>query len=373
LITTGTLPLQLGDFKYMTMLDVSLNSVVSLPTTLGKLKNLQNLQIYKIIARQVFPDVLTTMTWLKTLSMYFSSYSGLIPVGITNMASLQNLYIGSNSFSNLPSVIGLMTNLRELVIDGNRFSLNPSTVTTIPESFSNLRLLSRFQAFGGCPSNVPPLQINQCFLAGTIPSQMSAMTALTELLLNNNNMVGTIPSSLGALTNMVSLALHANSFYGGIPSAISGASKMERLTLNNNLLIGPIPSAIGTMRKLYTLNMCCNKLNESIPFGLGTLTKLNSLSLNGNSLVGTIPSDFKAMFSLKTLDLSSNYLTMGGQPSVPQATFSLNTTSSGLLKLSSNCLAITYTNPRPFTCVVDQARCPPTGEKKSFFCSMYIH
>jgi LRR receptor-like serine/threonine-protein kinase FLS2 len=350
----------------MTMLDVSLNSVGSLPTTLGKLKNLENLQIYKIIARQVFPDVLTTMTWLKTLSMYFSSYSGLIPVGITNMVSLQNLYIGSNSFSNLPSAMGLMTNLRELVVDGNRFSLTSTTVTTIPESFSNLRLLSRFQAFGGCPSNVPNGQVSQCFLTGTIPSGMSAMTALTELLLHNNKMLGTIPPSLGALTNMVSLTLHSNFFNGTIPSAISGASKMVTLTLNNNLLVGSIPSAIGTMTKLYTLNMCCNKLSESIPYGLGTLTKLNSLSLNGNSLVGTIPSDFRLMFSLKTLDLSTNYLTMGGQSSVPQATFSANTTGSGLLKLFSNCLALTYTSPRSFSCVVDQARCPPTGEKKAF-------
>ncbi|KAJ1619934.1 hypothetical protein T492DRAFT_848193 [Pavlovales sp. CCMP2436] len=66
-------------------------------------------------------------------------------------------------------------------------------------------------------------------LTGTIPTELSKMTALTKLILSNNFLTGTIPSELSELTALTSLpdasCLHLHQRIGGTATAAVSRGK----------------------------------------------------------------------------------------------------------------------------------------------------
>jgi Leucine-rich repeat (LRR) protein len=302
------IPPEIGNLRALTSLYLYsfTKNQNSIPSTLGQLTNLEVLDIHStnFAAAGGFPRGLGALTKLKILSAYYCNFKGLIPTEIGNMVSLENLFLGSNGFTNLPTEIGNLVKLNDLILDNNKFN------TTLPEFVTRLTGLTRF---------APYLST----FKGTIPASYSLLTNLQLLPLNDNKLTGSIPSSLFTINSMTNLDLH------------------------NNLLTGSIPSNIGT------------------------LTKLSSLLLQSNSLRGTIPASVSALTKVTQFDLSFNYLTMGGSSTLSSNAFS--TAELNTMKLDNNCLAISFVTPRTYSCGAISSRCPPTGEKKSFFCSMYIH
>ena len=58
-------------------------------------------------------------------------------------------------------------------------------------------------------------------LSSTIPSELGALTLLTDLRLNGNeDMSGTIPSELSQLTNLIRLDLRSMSLSGSLHSSV---------------------------------------------------------------------------------------------------------------------------------------------------------
>ena len=67
-------------------------------------------------------------------------------------------------------------------------------------------------------------------LTGTIPPELSQLTALTVYLgLNSNFLSGTIPSSLGQLTGIAGLGLEVNHLSGTVPSELGLLTNMGTL------------------------------------------------------------------------------------------------------------------------------------------------
>jgi hypothetical protein len=92
------------------------------------------------------------------------------------------------------------------------------------------------------------LDVNECSLEGTIPSEIGKLTALKWLNLAGNNIVGTIPSQL-------------NSFL-----------LLRDLDLSSNFLTGTIP-ILDALKRLESLDLSANQLGGTIPPGLGILTR----------------------------------------------------------------------------------------------------
>ena len=140
-------------------------------------------------------------------------------------------------------------------------------------------------------------------MSGTIPN-LSSLTSLTHLYLNNNQLSGTIPNWLSNLTSLTHLYLNNNQLSGEIPD-LSRLTNLQQLSLWGNQLSGEIPD-LSRLTSLLYLFLDDNQLSGTIP-NLSGLTNLQQLSLSRNQLSGRIP-DLSFLTSLTRLTASQNQL-----------------------------------------------------------------
>lgn len=87
------------------------------------------------------------------------------------------------------------------------------------------------------------LNLTNMGLSGSLPSNISRLTALSGIWLGNNNLSGTIPD-LSSLMRLETLHLEDNQFSGEIPSSLGKIQSLRELFLQNNNLTGQIPSSL---------------------------------------------------------------------------------------------------------------------------------
>ena len=82
-------------------------------------------------------------------------------------------------------------------------------------------------------------------LQGSLPDELGAgLTALTLLMLSDNQLTSTIPTQLGQqLTALTHLDLSFNRLTGTIPDTLTQLTDLNHLRLDNNRLTGPVPAA----------------------------------------------------------------------------------------------------------------------------------
>ncbi len=141
-------------------------------------------------------------------------------------------------------------------------------------------------------------------VTGTIPD-LSNLTNLRSLVLQDNGLTGQIPAWLGNLTNLdIQLSLWGNGFTGQIPSSLSNLNRLRTVLLHDNQLTGPIPDLSGYTRLQY-LYLYDNQLSGAIPDLSNSAATLEQLLLHDNQLSGTIP-DLSNLTSLERLYLYDN-------------------------------------------------------------------
>ncbi len=183
-------------------------------------------------------------------------------------------------------------------IDGNGY------VTNITLSFNNL--------VGNIPTElsnlttIEVLMLNNNQLSGNIPAELGYLSNLQYLYLSSNQLSGTLPSNLGSLSNLQNLYLHGNQLSGSIPKELVNLSNLQRLYLYNNQLSGNIPPEIGSLSNLQDLNLAYNQLTGDIPTELGDLSNLQELHLYYNQLTGIIPPEIGNLSNLQGLYLVNN-------------------------------------------------------------------
>ncbi|GJP73793.1 hypothetical protein CLOP_g4476 [Closterium sp. NIES-67] len=210
--------------------------------------------------------------------------------------------------------------LTYLALDGNRFS------GSLPADLSRLSALKHLSMEGNA-------------VEGPIPDDvLHSLTALTLLNLKMNNFSGQLPESVGTLTNLVALNLGANQLAGEIPASYSALSQMVYFKASRNKLdgsipdwlaswprlmdlelfkngfTGSIPGSLGNVQSLVALSLDENALSGSLPESLGSLPRLEALYVVSNNLEGPIPDSFRGMQSLKYIDLSFNLQLSGPLP-----------------------------------------------------------
>ena len=129
-------------------------------------------------------------------------------------------------------------------------------------------------------------------IAGTLPREIGALTALQYLYLVNNALTGPIPSEIGLLTQLTGLRLDINSFSGTIPTILGQLTALRSLDLGLNDLTGTITPQLGLLASLTSLDLQSNQLTGTIPVALTQLTNLKYLHFEKNNLTGQVPSGF---------------------------------------------------------------------------------
>jgi Leucine-rich repeat (LRR) protein len=283
------------------------NLVGTLPSSLGQLSNVYDLELYSNQLTGSIPTELSNLSNLVFLYLYSNQLTGSIPTELGNLSNLIELRLSYNQLTgSIPSSLGNLSNLRILWI-----AFNQLTGSIPPElgNLSNLEYLylNSNQLTGSIPGGlvssldkwvILDLHLNQ--LTGNIPYSLYLLSKLQVLELASNQLTGSIPSSLGNLSNLVTLNLFINSLGGNIPASLGNLSQIEILNFHSNAFSGSLPSELGNLSKLVTLNLYNNYLSGSIPPSLGNLSNLETLDVSSNALKGSLPTSLTNLTHLGT-------------------------------------------------------------------------
>jgi len=151
-------------------------------------------------------------------------------------------------------------------------------------------------------------------LTGTLPSELTQLTSLTQMNFQYGQLTGTLPSGLLAMPLVSIIQMQGNLFNGSIPSTpCTGTSGLIDLNLSGNRLTGNIPDALSTFTNLLVLSLSSNGLTGTIPDVLSSLSAAQALDLSGNALKGQIPAGIcslgRSNQSPISLSLAGNQLT----------------------------------------------------------------
>lgn len=321
----GNLPASLFyNCTQLSYIDLSDNSFTGrIPLEIGNhLLYLENLLLYLNLLSGGIPPSLSNSTLMVEIDLENNFLSGVLPSTILiHMPSLEVLHLSYNNFSSDEQNTNLnhffdsianLTHLKELELAGNCLGgVLPATVGILGINLSQIYLQNNF-LYGEIPSNISSLSnlmelnLSDNLLSGTIPSEIILLPNLQRLWLSNNLLSGKMISPPGVVNNLGLLDLSRNKISGAIPASLGYLIQLRTLILYGNLLSGPIPPALGNM-KLELLDLSHNKLTGTLPREVASLTTMQIyFNLSDNLIGGVLPMELSNMDKVRAIDLSSN-------------------------------------------------------------------
>ncbi|XWS20751.1 hypothetical protein CRYUN_Cryun31cG0129400 [Craigia yunnanensis] len=207
-------------------LDLSMNYLSGpIPTTIGRLRNLQNLNLDE------------------------NKLQGSIPHGFCGLKGLYQLSLAANELvGHLPACLCNLNSLRSLNMSSNKLHL------AIPLSFWSLK-------------DILKVDLSSNNLSGSLPLDIGNLKVLTHLNLTRNLLSGDIPLTIGSLDNLQFLSLSSNRLEGPIPRSFGDLVSLTSLDLSNNNLFGVIPKSLERLSDLNYFDVSFNSLEGEIPSG----------------------------------------------------------------------------------------------------------
>ncbi|GLU23060.1 hypothetical protein SLE2022_390920 [Rubroshorea leprosula] len=133
--------------------------------------------------------------------------------------------------------------------------------------------------------NITELRLNGMNLGGFLDDSIANFESVMVLDLSNNHIGGSIPSNLPPTLRNFSLS--GNQFSGSIPD-LSMLSQLLDLSLNDNHLSDGIPDSFQQLTSLIKLDLSENNLSGQLPPSFGNMTSLTVLRLQNNKLSGKL-------------------------------------------------------------------------------------
>ncbi|XP_060667253.1 receptor-like protein EIX1 [Ziziphus jujuba] len=279
------------------------------------------LKVLKIQDGQIYGHLTNKIGQFKSLTdldLSSNSISGLIPESLWQLVNLEWLNIGNNHMEGTLSEAHFAntTSLRSFYASNNPLILKVDQDWVPPFQLESLDMGSwhlgpRFPLWVRSQKKLSYLGLYNTSLADVLPLWVFNFSSELEYLdLSQNQMHGRIPN----LTNMgtqkyLEIDLSQNHFEGPLPLV---SSKVVRLDLSDNLLSGSISqflcsSPIEPM-KMASLYLAKNQLSGNLPNCWSKWNNIKVLNLNNNSFGGAIPSSFGSLIFLQSLHLRNNNL-----------------------------------------------------------------
>ncbi|XP_059281187.1 MDIS1-interacting receptor like kinase 2-like, partial [Lycium ferocissimum] len=321
---SGPIPSELGNLKNLTELELSHNQLTgSIPITLGDLTELQILYLYSNKLSGPIPSELGNLKNLTKLNLLDNQLTGSIPKTLGDLTELQILCLRSNKLSGpIPSELGNLKNLTVLELSLNQLSGH------LPDQLCQSGKLENFTVNSNKLTGPIPISLRKCSsfkrvrfdnnsFTGNLSEAFGIYPKLQFIDLSDNDFHGELSSNWGKCKNLTNLKVARNNISGSIPPEIGNIKGLLGLDLSSNHLIGQIPKEIGDITSLvksgdyvhlFQLNLSNNKFGQKIPMEIGRITQLNILDLSHNHLVGGIPPYLSNLKSLVSLNLSHNGL-----------------------------------------------------------------
>ncbi|KAL1826759.1 hypothetical protein ACET3Z_005171 [Daucus carota] len=130
-------------------------------------------------------------------------------------------------------------------------------------------------------------------LSGSLPSQLSSLSQLKTLALQNNNLSGSLPS-LANLSSLEQVFLGDNAFSSIPPDFFVGLSSLQSFSIseNNKLSSWVLPDSLKDCVSLVNLSASNASIVGSIPDFFDSFPSLQNLRLSYNNLSGPLPKSF---------------------------------------------------------------------------------
>ena len=184
--------------------------------------------------------------WMSATS--FCNWQGIKCV--TGSETVEAIEMGANNVGGTPpSELFTLPNLKILALYSNplhQFSFdgieNASRLTELMLDATGLQSLAGLE-------NAPSLELlNLRFnnLAGSVPTEIGAITTLRTISMAYNQLSGTLPTFLEDMSTLKSLLLSNNELTGNL-HAVNFPASLRRLDLSSNDLSGPIPDSFLTL------------------------------------------------------------------------------------------------------------------------------
>ncbi|CAI5977929.1 unnamed protein product [Closterium sp. NIES-65] len=304
----GSIPAAITGLTQLQNMDLSANQLSGpLPTILSLATSLSHLDLSSNIFTGSLPLGYSRLSKLSTLS------SITLQLISTHPTPLQTIAIPTLPLSPLTTALypSPFRALSSNILSGSIPEPLIAALTNTPHLD-----LSHNQLSGSMPSSLSlltkltSLDLGFNRLSGTLVSTISTLTALKALSLSSNAFTGSVPANVIAqIGNLQKLDLSYNQLAGAMPTEITALDAITNLDLSHNDLTGPLPTSIGGMTDLKALDLSNNRLHGTVPTLLTGLVRLTLLNLRNNQLTGPVLQPIPSSVTVYNLDL--NYFSSG--------------------------------------------------------------
>ncbi|KAJ3228963.1 hypothetical protein HDU78_009349 [Chytriomyces hyalinus] len=235
------------------------------------------------------PESIGCLTGVERIELDGCKLRGTIPDAFGALSNLTTVLLSENSLTGaLPSSFSLLSGLRHLNLCGNRLS---GEFPALPNSNLESVYISRNQFTGpiptvfGNPRKLTTLWADENRFTA-IPSSISQLTNLGELVISGNTISSEIIPEFWELRALTILEMSGCSLFGTL-AGVGALSNLEALDLSDNQFSGEIPSReIESLQGLHALHLVRNQFSgwEEGLLHMPQMPNLASICLDGEAL-----------------------------------------------------------------------------------------
>jgi hypothetical protein len=207
-----TLPVEIGDLSGLKYLHLEGTHITSLPSSIGRLKNLDCLDLSETLNLRELPAEIGNLSGLEEFFLSGSRITS-IPSSIGQLKKLHLLALGKTRLMTLPDEIGNLSGLNALCLNGSR-------ITSLPSSIGQLKTLEH-------------LDLDNTTNLLSLPDEIGNLVSLKTLLLRGSS-IKSMPEDAGSLNSLETLAL-SNLCIASLSNWIGSLSGCIHLTIGRDI------------------------------------------------------------------------------------------------------------------------------------------
>ncbi|KAL0006306.1 hypothetical protein SO802_013867 [Lithocarpus litseifolius] len=306
-----------GNMSPLPHLVLAGTAIEGLPLSIKYLTGLTLLNLRDCKSLLSLPDSICCMTSLKTLTLSGCSRLNKLPTNLGNLECLENLEVIGIAIRELPSSVERLTSLTSLNLSDCKDLLSlPDTICSVTNlkalTLSGCSSLDRLPKKLGNLTGLKELEVNKTAIR-ELPSSLEHLSNLTSLSLSDCKELLSIPNVICNMTNIETLTLSGCSKLEDLPKYIGNHIGLKKLEIIGTAMKEP-PSSIFLIKNLEVLRFhgcegtSCKQSPNPVRWELPPLSCLRSLvklELRDCNLQA-VPNDIDGLHLLEGLNLSEN-------------------------------------------------------------------